>query len=80
MVTPNPRMPLVFLPHGGGPWPFVDIGIGKKDELAALSTYLRALPALPTSKPRALLVISAHWEEDVPTVMNGKRPPMLYDY
>src|SRR5207344_2951558 len=21
-----------------------------------------------------------HWEEDVPTVMNGARPPMLYDY
>ncbi|MET0591693.1 MAG: class III extradiol ring-cleavage dioxygenase [Polyangiaceae bacterium] len=76
----NGRMPLVFLPHGGGPWPFVDIGIGKKDELSALAGYLRSLPALPTSKPRALLVISAHWEEDVPTVMNGMRPPMLYDY
>jgi hypothetical protein len=20
------RMPVVFVPHGGGPWPFVDVG------------------------------------------------------
>jgi aromatic ring-opening dioxygenase catalytic subunit (LigB family) len=73
-------MPLVFVPHGGGPWPFVDVGIGKKDELAALAAYLRALPDVPKKRPTALLVISAHWEEDAPTVMNGARPPMLYDY
>ncbi|MEO0325428.1 MAG: class III extradiol ring-cleavage dioxygenase, partial [Myxococcota bacterium] len=30
--------------------------------------------------PHALLVVSAHWEEDVPTVMSAQRPPMLYDY
>jgi aromatic ring-opening dioxygenase catalytic subunit (LigB family) len=74
------RMPLAFVPHGGGPWPFVDIGIGKKDELAALATYLRSLPGVPKARPLALLVISAHWEEEVPTVMSGARPPMLYDY
>ena len=22
------RMPVVFVPHGGGPWPFVDVGFG----------------------------------------------------
>jgi aromatic ring-opening dioxygenase catalytic subunit (LigB family) len=74
------RMPVVFLPHGGGPWPFVDVGIGKKDELAALSSYLRSLPTVPKTPPKAVLVISAHWEEPVPTVMNGAHPPMLYDY
>jgi aromatic ring-opening dioxygenase catalytic subunit (LigB family) len=73
-------MPVVFLPHGGGPWPFVDVGIGKKDELAALAGYLRSLPSVPKTPPKALLVISAHWEESVPTVMNGAHPPMLYDY
>jgi aromatic ring-opening dioxygenase catalytic subunit (LigB family) len=25
-------------------------------------------------------VISAHWEEPVPTVMTGERPPLFYDY
>jgi len=26
------------------------------------------------------LVVSAHWEESVPTVMSASKPPMLYDY
>src|SRR5687767_5798929 len=73
-------MPVVFLPHGGGPWPFVDVGLGEPGELAALAAYLRSLADLPRTPPRALLVISAHWEESVPTVMNGAHPPMLYDY
>jgi aromatic ring-opening dioxygenase catalytic subunit (LigB family) len=74
------RMPAVFLPHGGGPWPFVEVGIGTKDELADLASYLRSLRTVPKTPPKAVLVVSAHWEESVPTVMNGARPPMLYDY
>jgi aromatic ring-opening dioxygenase catalytic subunit (LigB family) len=74
------RMPVVYLPHGGGPWPFVEVGFGKKEELDALAAYLRSIRSLPPSPPRALLVISAHWEEQVPTVMSGEHPPMLYDY
>jgi aromatic ring-opening dioxygenase catalytic subunit (LigB family) len=80
-VKPNPnRMPVVFLPHGGGPWPFVDLGFGSRAEQDALASYLRSVRAIPKVAPRALLVISAHWEEDVPTVMTSPRPPMLYDY
>ncbi len=72
-------MPVAFVPHGGGPWPFVDMGMDKR-ELDQLATYLRALHELPPTKPRALLVISAHWEEALPTVMTGEHPPILYDY
>jgi aromatic ring-opening dioxygenase catalytic subunit (LigB family) len=74
------RLPVVFLPHGGGPWPFVDLGIGTKAEQAELATYLRSVAALPKTPPKAVLVISAHWEEPVPTVMSGPNPPLLYDY
>lgn len=74
------RMPVVYLPHGGGPWPFVDVGFGERAELDALAAYLRSLQDLPRSKPRALLVVSAHWEEPVPTVMTSERPPLYYDY
>ncbi|HEY4157762.1 MAG TPA: class III extradiol ring-cleavage dioxygenase [Polyangiaceae bacterium] len=74
------RMPVVFLPHGGGPWPFVDTGIGDKTELDELAAYLKSVSALPSTPPKAVLVISAHWEEPVPTVMSGAHPPMLYDY
>ena len=74
------RMPVVFLPHGGGPWPFVDLGFGEAQELEALATWLRGLKDLPKIAPQALLVISAHWEEDQPTVTTSTNPPLLFDY
>lgn len=82
MVTranPN-RMPVAFVPHGGGPWPFIDLGVGPKDQENRLREYLVSVGSVPKTKPKALLVISAHWEEAVPTVMTSPKPPMLYDY
>jgi aromatic ring-opening dioxygenase catalytic subunit (LigB family) len=74
------RLPVAYIPHGGGPWPFVEMGMGERHELDALTAYLAGLPALTPTRPRALLVISAHWEEPVPTVMTSERPPLLFDY
>lgn len=73
-------MPVSFVPHGGGPWPFVDLPIFDRSEVVALATFLRSLPQTLASRPKALLVISAHWEESVPTVMSSPRPGLLYDY
>lgn len=74
------RMPVVYLPHGGGPWPFVELGFVARSEVLDLSAYLESLRDLGPQKPTALLVISAHWEEPVPTLMTHPNPPMLYDY
>jgi aromatic ring-opening dioxygenase catalytic subunit (LigB family) len=73
------RMPVVFLPHGGGPWPFVEMGLNQED-VAALAEYLRGVGKLAPERPQALLVVSAHWEAAVPTVMTAERPPLYYDY
>ena len=72
-------MPVVFIPHGGGPWPFVEMGMPKAD-VDRLAGYLRSVRDVPSAPPRALLVVSAHWEEPVPTVMTSPQPPILYDY
>ena len=72
-------MPVAFVPHGGGPWPFVEMGL-PPNEVTDLKDYLKSVRLLPKTPPRALLVVSAHWEEPVPTVMTAERPPMLYDY
>jgi aromatic ring-opening dioxygenase catalytic subunit (LigB family) len=74
-------MPAIYLPHGGGPWPFVDLG-GFLDprEIRALAGYLRDLPAALPQRPKAMVVVSAHWEAPVPTVMTAAHPPILYDY
>jgi aromatic ring-opening dioxygenase catalytic subunit (LigB family) len=73
------RMPVVFVPHGGGPWPFVDVGFPPAD-VADLAGYLRTVAAVPSERPSALLVVSAHWEEPRVSVMTSPRPPLLYDY
>jgi aromatic ring-opening dioxygenase catalytic subunit (LigB family) len=78
-TTPQSRMPVAFLPHGGGPWPFVEFGLPRA-EIDGLSNYLKQVPTLPRQKPKALVVVSAHWEERVPTVMSAAAPSMLYDY
>jgi len=31
-------------------------------------------------RPDALLVVSAHWEEQIPTITAGKSPSLIYDY
>ena len=72
------RMPVVYLPHGGGPWPWIEMV--DRGEHASMSAYLDGLRALPPTKPKAVLVISAHWEAAVPTVMTSTQPPMLFDY
>ncbi len=71
------RLPVVFLPHGGGPWPFVPMGLDPRDVLS-LSGYLASVGR--QFSPKAILVISAHWEAAVPTVMTAAKPPMFYDY
>lgn len=75
------RMPAIYLPHGGGPWPFVELGsFVKPGEVQPLAEYLRGLVTSLPHRPRALVVVSAHWEAKVPTVMTSPRPPILYDY
>jgi aromatic ring-opening dioxygenase catalytic subunit (LigB family) len=77
----GPRQPVLFVPHGGGPWPFVDLGgFISAGDVEKLRAYFEALPAELPAPPRALLVVSAHWEAAAPTVMTAPRPPILYDY
>ncbi|HEY0916445.1 MAG TPA: class III extradiol ring-cleavage dioxygenase [Solimonas sp.] len=77
MNTPV-RQPALFLPHGGGPCFFMDWD--PPDFWDHLGGWLKSLPGLLPAEPRALLVVSAHWEAPVPTVTGGTRPPLTYDY
>ena len=79
--TGNSRMPTVFLPHGGGPWPFMDESVfGAPGMWDAMRQYMEGLGMVAPTRPRAVLMISAHWEAPRPTLMTSKAPPMLYDY
>lgn len=72
------RLPTYFISHGGGPWPYMMAqSNGMYDRLAQ---SLRDMPRQLGERPKAVLVISAHWEEREFTVMAAARPPMVYDY
>lgn len=77
------RFPVYFIPHGGGPWPFMEFtrdahGKGPWDGLA---DFLTGLDKALGRRPKAVLTISGHWEkEPVPTLSTAERPGMLFDY
>jgi len=74
-------MPSIYLPHGGGPWPWMDMGaLVTALEKRSLAEYLGGLVAQLPRRPRAMVVVSAHWEAAVATVTTNPRPPILYDY
>ncbi len=81
MNPSSARMPVVYLRHGARPWPFMDFTpLLVREEAAGLADYLAAIPKQLPRPRKALVVISAHWEEPTPTMMTSRRPPMRYDY
>lgn len=72
------RLPTYFLSHGGGPWPWLkDWRPGVYDSLErSLQDVRKELGELP----RAVLMVSGHWEADRFLLSSAARPPMYYDY
>jgi 4,5-DOPA dioxygenase extradiol len=63
-------LPSLYLSHGGGPLPFES-----PEWLTPLHDWARALP-----KPKAILVVSAHWES-APLSVSADRPgELVYDF
>jgi aromatic ring-opening dioxygenase catalytic subunit (LigB family) len=73
-------LPTYFIPHGGGPWPFMELPPAQRADYAPLAAFLRGLIAGAGAPPRALLVVSGHWEAPQPTILSRVANGMLYDY
>jgi len=71
------RLPVYFISHGGGPWPWIP---EMRQRLSTLEASLADMPRQLGRTPRAILVISGHWESDSFEVMGTEKPPMVYDY
>ena len=70
----NQQAQVVYLSHGGGPLPLLaDPGH------QAMIHFMRQLPC-QLRRPEAIVVISAHWEAPIVTLMGAPKPSMLYDY
>ena len=71
------RFPTFFISHGGGPWPWLP---DMRKMLVNLEASLAAIPAQLPEKPKAILMVSGHWEGPDFAVMSNPHPPMVYDY
>lgn len=68
------KVNIAFISHGGGPMPLLN-----DPSHAELVTYLKSL-ASTFVKPKAILLVSAHWEGTVATITASSKPGMIYDY
>lgn len=71
------RQPSLFIPHGGGPCFFMD---DPRGIWTGMGAFLRALPGTLAERPRAVLVVSGHWETDGFAFTGAERPALIYDY
>lgn len=71
-------LPTYFLSHGGGPWPFMMDQVGHL--YAELDASLRDLPRQIGVTPKAVLVVTSHWEGRDFMLSSSAAPPMIYDY
>lgn len=70
MLSQSTAMPSLFVPHGA---PTFALRPG-----VAGATLARAATRLP--QPRAIVVVSAHWNTPAPTVGCAERPETIHDY
>lgn len=70
----NALMPVLYLPHGGGPLPLLgDPGHEK------LVEFLQTVPE-KLGSPSAIVLVSAHWEESQVGITSAPQPQLIYDY
>ncbi|KAH7308124.1 Extradiol ring-cleavage dioxygenase, class III enzyme, subunit B [Stachybotrys elegans] len=74
--------PVIALSHGGGPMPILEPSGGiHKDVVSSLKTRVPKILGVGTpSQPRAIVLVTAHWQTPQPTVTSAAKPDLLYDY
>lgn len=67
-------MPILYIPHGGGPMPL----LGDQSHKALIEFLKNIHNDIPA--PKAILMVSAHWESSIVSVSSASQPQMIYDY
>lgn len=74
------RLPTYYIPHGAGPCFFMQWTRGPADTWARTEAFLRGLVDRLPERPRAILIVSGHWEAPAFTVASNARPGLVFDY
>mmetsp|Transcript_33761 Transcript_33761/g.41579 ORF Transcript_33761/g.41579 Transcript_33761/m.41579 type:complete len:320 (+) Transcript_33761:19-978(+) len=76
----------IFVNHGGGPIPYMDYIKGKTNnkysgkQQFVIDSCIELGNIIKKNKPKAIIIFSAHWEEDHPTLIYHESPGMYFDY
>lgn len=70
-------LPTYFISHGGGPWPWMP---DMRRMLHKLDESLADMPRQLGQTPKAIIMVTAHWEERAFTLGANPNPGMVYDY
>ena len=70
----NNQRRALYLSHGGGPMPLLS-DAGHEEMVGCLKNIAASI-----ERPSAIIVVSAHWEQNSPTITSGENPSLIYDY
>ena len=75
------KQPTLFIPHGGGPCFFMRPGDGwATGTWDRMGEYLKGIASTLPARPKAILIISGHWEERPPSIYAPTTSKLLFDY
>ena len=70
--------PVLFIPHGAGPCFFMDWQ--PTDTWDQMAEFLKGISSRLPQRPKAVLIISAHWQTSEFSITTGTQPDLIYDY
>lgn len=73
-------MPTFYIPHGAGPCFFMQPHEGFGNMWDDLGHWLRQLSTEITQHPKAILMVSAHWQNEAFEITSAAQPTLFHDY
>jgi aromatic ring-opening dioxygenase catalytic subunit (LigB family) len=74
------RAPVIAICHGGGPMPLLN-DPSHKHIIKSLQTRVPSVLHLKSeNQPKAILLLTAHWETEQVTISSGSKHDLYYDY
>lgn len=76
------KIPTLYIPHGGGPCFFMKWTMGPENTWDKMAEWLGNVMKLGirAGEVKAIVVVSAHWEEDEIRITSHESPQLLFDY
>ncbi len=71
-------LPVLFIPHGAGPCFFMEWQ--PADTWDKMVDFLKGISSRLPQRPKAILIISAHWKTPEFSITTSTQPGLIYDY